>query len=107
MGIAATDGRDDAFTDAGDNRGLAGAADITVDGSAHRDAGFDVELNAVFRDALKYGRFDDLGIDRHLHRFLRVPAGKVHSAGTLPLQWNLCALRRDECQRDVVYMAAG
>jgi len=101
-----TDGGDDAFTDARDDRGFARAADVAVEVAAHRDARLDVELNAVLRDALERRRFDDFRRDRGLQRFEHVAPGEVDRGGALPFQRNLRALCGDHRQGDVLDVTA-
>ena len=102
-----TDRRNDAFTDARDDRRFARAADIAFEVAAHGDTRFDVELNAVLRDALKDRCFDHPRVDRRLQRFEHVAAGQIDRGRALPLQRNLGALRGDHGQRDVLDVAAG
>ena len=101
------DGADDAFADARDDRRLARTADIAVEVRAHGDPRFDVELDAVLRDALEDRRLDHLRVDRGLQRFEDVAAGEVDRGGALPLERNLRALRGDHRQHDLVDVAAG
>ena len=101
------DGRDDAFADARDDRRFARAADVAVEIAAHGDPRFDVELNAVLRDALEDRRLDHLRVHRRLQRFEHVAAGQIDRRGALPFQRNLRALRGDHGEHDVLDVAAG
>ncbi len=95
-----------AFTDARHDSRFARAADVTVEIASHGNPGFDVELNAVLRNALEDRRFDDFGVHRRLQRLKHVAAGQVDCGRALPFQRNLRALRRDHREHAVFDVAA-
>ena len=107
MGIGRTDGRDDAFTDTGDDRRLAGTADQAVDIGPHGDTGLDAQLNAVLGHGTDHGGFNDFGVDAHLHGFEHVAAGQVDGAGPFEAQVDIGTVRRNEGVDDAVHIAAG
>ena len=101
------DAGNDAFADTGDDRRFAGAADEAVDIGPDRHAGPYFQLDAVLGDSRNKGRFNDLGVDAHLHGFQYVAAGQIDGAGPFKGQGHRSPVRRNEGVDDAVYVAAG
>ena len=75
MTVGGANGRNDAFSHAGDDRLLAGATHQPVDVRPHGNAGRGFELDAVFGYGGDQRRVDDLRIDADAHRLQHVATG--------------------------------
>ena len=87
---------DDALADAGDDRLFGGPADELPQVGADGDAGLDLQLDAVLRDAVERfaaeaarGAVDDLGVDARLHGLEHVAAGQVDGGRQLEIEIEL------------------
>ena len=89
------DGRDDAFTDTGDDGRFPCPADEAIDIRTDGDTCADLELDAVFRDRRNGRGLDDLRIDAHLDGFEDIAACEVDGGCLLEGEIDLCAMRGD------------
>ena len=67
----------------GDDRLLARPSYQPIDVGAHCDSRDGDELDAVLGDSGDFWRFDNLGQNRHLHRFQHIAARQVDRCGPL------------------------
>ena len=107
MGFAGTNGGYDAFTDAGDDGFLTGAANQAFDVGTDSDAGLGAQLDAILGDSRDHGRFDDLGSNAHLHGLQHVAASKVDGGSLFKGHHNIGTLSGDERVDHAVHVAAG
>ncbi len=91
-----TDGRHDAFANAGDNRLFAGTTDELLDAGAHGNTGNGVQLDTVKGHCGNLRGRDDLRVHGHLHGLEHVTAGKVDGGCFLEVELDVCLVGGNE-----------
>ena len=107
MGLGGAHGGDDALAHPGDDGLLARAAYQAVDIGPHRDLGLGFQLDAVDGHGRDHRRFDDLGVDAHLHRLQHVAAGQVDGGGPFEGERDIGAFGGDQSVDHPIHVAAG
>ena len=96
MAYCRTDGRNDAFADAGDNRLFAGATHQLLDAGAHGNTGNGMQLDAVESHGGNLRGGNHLRVHGHLHGFQHVTAGEVDGRGFLKVQLDVSLVGGNE-----------
>ena len=86
MTLGTTDGADDTFTYAGEDRIFSGTSDELLDICAHRHTGFCDQLDTVFRHSRYRRGIDDPRVDTHLHGFEHITTREVNGRSHLERQ---------------------
>ena len=102
-----TDGRDDAFANAGDDSFFAGTADELLDAGAHGDTRDGVELDTVEGHCGNLRGRDDFRVHGHLHGFEHVTARKVDCGGFFKVELDVSLVCCDERLDDAEHVTAG
>ena len=108
VALGGTNGGDNAFADAGDDRLFLGATDETIEVSTNGHARLYFYLNAILGDRIDGGatarrirHIDNLRADgsedRLKDRFIRSAGGDIDGTGTIPIKVKAGFLRGDEC----------
>ena len=106
MADGRTDGGNNAFADAGNDRFFTCTADKTVDIDANGDFCLCAELNAVLCNCGDNGCFDNFGTDAHLNCGQNIPARKVNCACLFKIKCDARTLGGDERIHNAVNIAA-